>query len=200
MEALRREEHYTYTDYCTWDNSRRWELINGVAYAMSPSPSRRHQAVAGEIFGQLREFLKGKHCKVFIAPFDVRLNADGADDTVVQPDILVVCDESKLEGGNGVVGAPDYIAEILSSSSIKYDWVNKKRLYLRSGVREYWIVDPDAKIVTAHVLRDGGYMSYTYDEHDAAVPVEVLSDCVINLADVFEAAQADVVKISPDIS
>ena len=188
MEALRLEEHYTYADYCAWDDSRRWELIDGAAYAMSPSPSRGHQAITGEIFGQLREFLKGKPCKVFIAPFDVRLNADGADDIVVQPDILVVCDESKLDGGNGVVGAPDFIAEILSPSSLKHDWIMKKRLYLRSGVREYWIVDPDAKMVTAHVLRDGGYMSYTYDEHDAAVPVEVLSGCAINLTDVFDAA------------
>ena len=184
MEAVRVEKHYTYADYCTWDDGTRWELIDGVAYAMAGA-SEVHQTVSGEIFGQLWESLKDSPCRVFFAPFDVRLNAEGADDTVVQPDILVVCDSSKLETGKCVVGAPDFIIEILSPASVKHDWKTKKRLYQRSGVREYWIVDPDSKIVITHVLSNIGYTSQTYDDNDTAVPVEVLDGCTINLAEVF---------------
>ena len=187
MEAARKEKkHYTYADYCTWEDGRRWELIDGAAYAMSPGASFGHQSISGEIFRQLSNFLKGKSCKAFIAPFDVRLNANGADDTVVQPDVLVVCDRSKLESGKGVIGAPDFIVEILSPSSLRHDMIIKKRLYLQSGVREYWIVDPDHKMITKHILHDAGYVSHTFDEHDETVSVETLDGCNINIADVFE--------------
>ena len=185
MEARRLEERYTYSDYCTWDDSERWELIDGVAYAMA-GVSESHQDVLIELLGQLRDFLKGKQCKVFVAPFDVRFNADGADDTVVQPDILVVCDRTKLESGKGVIGAPDFIIEILSPSTAKYDMLTKKRLYQQSGVREYWIVDPDSKTMAANVLHDGRYNSRFFDYHDSAVPIEALDGCTINLAEVFD--------------
>ena len=189
METAKRiDNHYTYTDYCAWPDDERWELIDGVAYAMAPGASEGHQSISGEIFRQLSNFLKGKPCKVFHAPFDVRLNANGADDTIVQPDILVVCDNNKLKGGKGVVGAPDFIVEILSPSSAKHDMVTKFRLYQKSGVREYWIVNPDINAVTVNVLHgeSGFYRSYTYDDQDTAVTVEVLDGCTIDLADVFE--------------
>jgi len=92
VEQLRKDKRYTYTDYCTWDDSERWELIDGVPYTMSPAPRPGHQSISGEIHRQLANFLKGKPCKLFIAPFDVRLDVDGEDDTVVQPDLVVICD------------------------------------------------------------------------------------------------------------
>ena len=94
--ALKEDANYTYADYCAWPDDERWELIDGIAYAMLPGASFIHQSVSGEIFSQLHTFLRGKPCKALHTPFDVRLNADGADNTVLQPDILVVCDESKL--------------------------------------------------------------------------------------------------------
>ena len=184
MEALKLNERYTYADYSAWPEGERWELIDGAAFAMA-TPSEAHQTVLGEIFGQLRDFLKGHPCKVFVAPFSVRLNADAGDDTVVEPDILVVCDESKRDG-KGVVGAPDLVVEVLSPSTAKYDKSTKYRLYRGSGVREYWIVDPDDKILMANVLHDGRYLGSVYFEEDTAVPVEVLDGCTINLTEAFE--------------
>ena len=182
--ALKKEERYTYADYCAWPEWERWELIDGVAYAKD-APFEAHQSIVGEIYGQLSNFLLGKQCKVFLAPFSVRLNADTGDDTVVEPDILVVCDDSKRDG-RGVVGAPDFIVEVLSPSTARHDRVTKLRLYQSSGVLEYWIVDPDAKTVTAHALQGGaGYVKREFDEHDAAAPVRVLDGCTIDLAAVF---------------
>ena len=109
---IKKETRFTYADYCTWPDDEHWELIDGKAYAMS-SPTVSHQAISMALSRLLSTFLLGKECKVFAAPFDVRLCADGADDTVVQPDVLVVCDESKLSDGKGVRGAPDLVVEIV---------------------------------------------------------------------------------------
>ena len=186
MEAARKlEERYTYADYCSWPEDERWELIDGIAYALA-TPTWAHQRVSMAISSQLYGFLKDKPCQVFAAPLSVRLNADEADDTVVEPDILVVCDEKKLEDGKGVVGAPDFIVEILSPSTAKNDKRVKYRLYQQVGVKEYWIVDPDDKMLLAYVLREGKYTGSTYFEDDAAVPVEVLEGCTVNLGEVFE--------------
>ncbi|MDR0310315.1 MAG: Uma2 family endonuclease, partial [Acidobacteriota bacterium] len=115
MEALQKDERYTYADYASWDTEERYELIDGVPYLMSPAPLRKHQSILFELSGQFRNFLKGKPCKAFAAPFDVRLNADTYDDTVVQPDLVVICDKLKLDA-KGCVGAPDMVIEILSPS------------------------------------------------------------------------------------
>ena len=183
MEALQLEERYTYADYCKWDDGERWELIDGKAYAMSPAPSWKHQGILGELYGQIRNHLKGKPCKVFVAPFDVRLNAGAGDDTVVQPDIVVICDRTKISG-TGCVGTPDMVIEILSPSTSVHDRVVKYKLYLQYGVREYWIVDPDEKSVAAHMLDNGRYYTIAYADSDIA-PVYVLEGCKINLTDVF---------------
>ena len=178
------KERYTYADFCSWPEGERCELIEGRLYAMA-TPTMAHQHVSREIFARLYLFLQGKPCQVFYAPFSVRLNADESDDTVVEPDILVVCDEKKLEDGKGVVGAPDFIVEVLSPSTAKHDKVTKHRLYQRSGVREYWIVDPDDKLLMVNILQNGRYMGQFYYEDDTAVPIEVLAGCTINLAEVF---------------
>lgn len=120
---------------------------------------------------------------MFIAPFDVRLNADNTDDTVVQPDVFVVCDKSKLDG-KSCKGVPDMIIEVLSPSSLGRDKVLKFNKYQKAGVLEYWIVDPEGRNVTVHVLKNGEYMSKAYGDEETA-PVNVLDGCQINLREVF---------------
>jgi Uma2 family endonuclease len=193
MQPQRKDEKYTYEDYLSWEGDKRWELVDGVPYEMSfdfdsdgvtalASPSLAHQRVSVELSYQLHGFLKGKPCKLFTAPFDVRLEEDD-DDTVFQPDIVVVCDQSKLDE-KGCKGAPDFIVEILSASSSSYDKVLKYNKYLQAGVREYWIVDPTDKTVATHFLSGGYYVHKPYGEKDTA-PVRALPGCEIILADVF---------------
>jgi len=183
MPMPQQNGHYTYADYCTWDDSERWELIEGIPYTMSPAPSPAHQEVSSEFHRQLANFLKGKPCKVYPAPFDVRLNASDEDDTVVQPDLAVVCDRSKIDG-KGCKGAPDLVVEILSPSTARRDRMTKFQQYQQAGVQEYWIVDPDTKTVQVCTLENGRYFVTAYADTDTA-PVTVLPSCAINLQDVF---------------
>jgi len=185
-EAVRKydeNKRYTYADYVSWDDDNRYELIDGVVYLMS-APTFEHQGISGELYRQLANFLKGKACKVFIAPCDVCLTGLGdEDDTVVQPDILVVCDESKLDGKR-CNGAPDMVIEVLSPSTSRRDLFLKLKKYQTAGVREYWIVSPDAKAVNVHILKNGQYVINSYGSTDT-VPVFVLDGCNIELAEVF---------------
>ena len=178
-EAVPEYKRYTYANYCTWGDDERWELIDGVQYAMG-TPSQAHQEALGALFNQLYNYMKGKHCKVLAAPFDVRLNFDTADDTVVQPDILVVCDKSKLDG-KSCNGAPDMVIEIISPSTAIHDKILKFRRYLQAGVREYWTVDPDDKTVLVYILKNGEYVAANYGNDDA-IPVHVLEGCIIAVA------------------
>ncbi|HLA35466.1 MAG TPA: Uma2 family endonuclease [Rhodocyclaceae bacterium] len=154
------EERYTYADYVGWPEDVRYELIDGCAYAMSPAPTRRHQDLVLEIARQIANALKGAPCRPYIAPFDVRLphanEVDDAIDTVVQPDISVICDPSKLDD-RGCRGAPDWIIEVLSPSTAGHDQIVKRALYERAGVREYWLVHPVDNVVTIYLLENGSY-------------------------------------------
>jgi len=180
---------YTYADYCTWDDDKSWELIDGIAYAMA-APTIAHQRISWELSLQLGIFLRGKSCQPFHAPFDVRLFAnqddetDESDDTVVQPDLLVVCDRSKLSDGRSCKGAPDLIVEILSPSTSRKDRLIKLQKYREAGVREYWIVDPDKRTVLVYLFEDEKISRTKYDETDS-VPVTVLPGLMINLPGVF---------------
>ena len=176
------DEYYTYADFLKWNDSVRYELIAGAPAMMAP-PSIAHQAISGELYLQIANFLKGRPCKVFHAPVAVRLNAETSDDTVLQPDIVVVCDRSMLDD-KSIKGAPDMVIEILSPSTATRDKVVKFNQYLSAGVREYWIVYPDSKTVSVHVLKDGEYFTRAYAGTDA-VPVHVLAGCTISLPDVF---------------
>lgn len=183
MDALRKDRRYTYADYAGWDMPDRYELIDGEPYMMS-SPSRTHQVIVGELYGQLRGFLKGKPYKVYISPFDVRLNAAGDnDDTVVQPDILVVFDSSKIDE-SGCNGAPDMIIEVVSPSSGKLDRLIKLQKYQEAGVKEYWIVEPDSQTLLVYSLESGKRVSVTYFDADS-VPVKILPGCLIDMREVF---------------
>ena len=158
--ALRQEKHYTYADYLTWPDDARYELIDGEAFLMAPAPLIEHQEVAGDVYHQLRNQLDGKPCRPYIAPVDVRLprndEADAAIDTVVQPDVLVVCDPAKIDR-RGVRGAPDWVLEVLSPSTAAHDQIAKRRTYERAGVREYWLVHPSDRTLTVYVLDNGQY-------------------------------------------
>ena len=186
MVLVQPDKHYTYSDYAGWNDDTRYELIDGMPYLMSPAPSEAHQTIAAELTYQLVSFLKGKPCKVLPAPFDVRLNANDGDDTVVQPDLLVVCDSPEAPKLDGKVctGAPDMVIEILSPSTARMDKFIKFRLYQKAGVREYWIVDPDTKTVQVCFLKNGEYVVNAYDDTEN-VTVQVLKGCTINLTDVF---------------
>ena len=183
MSLPQKKEYYTYADYCSWDDGKRWELIEGVPHAMSPAPTTKHQSVSSNLHGQFFNFLSGKPCKVFHAPFDVRLNAHDNDDTVVQPDLTVICDRSKLDD-KGCKGAPDLVVEISSPSTARLDRVVKFNQYLKAGVTEYWIIDLDAKTLQVCILENGRYFTTVYADTDTAL-VKVLNGCIINLAEVF---------------
>jgi Uma2 family endonuclease len=157
--ALTPRERFTYRQYRTWPDEERWELIEGVAYSMSPAPLTVHQLVTGRLFAALTEFLEGAPCQAFIAPFDVLLPAgdesDDQVDCVVQPDVLVYCDKSKITRRGGR-GAPDFVAEVLSPRTAKKDLGPKFDLYEKRGVRELWVLDAGEKVVHAWSLGANG--------------------------------------------
>ena len=187
--AEKREELYTYGDYLLWDDGERWELIDGVAYNMSPAPNRRHQQIATELTRQFATFLLDKPCQVYSAPFDVRLpegdEAESDISTVLQPDISVICDLHKLDDA-GCVGAPDLIVEILSPSTSRKDHKEKFYRYERAGVKEYWLIDPSANTVT--VFKRGTDKRYGRPDvygDDEKIVVGILPDLEIDLTLVF---------------
>lgn len=176
-------EYHTYADYQTWPDDCRYELIDGIAYAMAPAPTRQHQNAVLEIARQIANTLEGKPCRPYIAPFDVRLmQADLADqrvDTVVQPDISVICDRSKLDD-KGAKGAPDWIIEVLSPSTASHDQIVKHALYERAGVGEYWLVHPTDRLLTIYRLLDGAYGKPDIRELVGETACGVLPEVVID--------------------
>ena len=140
-------EQYTWADYERWEEDFRCELIDGIVYMMAP-PTISHQDVVLSIGSQLRELLKGKKCKPFVSPIGVRLfpSKDKTDRDVLLPDVIVVCDESKLTNGAACEGAPDVVFEVLSPSTKPIDLNIKKQLYKQAGVKEYWVVAKDHAI------------------------------------------------------
>jgi len=158
--ALKGDRRSTLEECRSWPEGERWELIDRVAYAMSPSPRVPHQDTVLDLAYGLREFLEGKPCRVFIAPLDVFLEEDAAEGMVVEPDVLVVCDGNKIRD-DGIHGPPDFVAEVLSEGTAAKDLGAKKELYERAGVKEYWIVHPDTRSVFRYVREDGRYAPVT---------------------------------------
>jgi Uma2 family endonuclease len=189
---LKTDRLFTYADYKNWELApgERYELIYGAAYAMS-APNRYHQRISGELFRQIANYLYGKPCEVYAAPFDVRLfyEAEEDDDTVVQPDIVVICDKEK-RGTEGGRGAPDFVAEILSPGNTAIEMERKFRLYRQAGVREYWVVNPENKGITAYRFTDAAglhaeqVLVRSYGAKGTA-PVAVLPGLDIALESVF---------------
>jgi Uma2 family endonuclease len=186
--ALSNEQGFTYADYKGWElkPGERFELIYGVPYAMA-APNFIHQQIVTMLTGRFFTFLEGKTCQVIVSPFDVRLfyEEDESDDTVVQPDLVVVCDRKKI-GEEGCRGAPDMVVEILSPSNTAIEMERKLNLYKEAQVREYWIVDPKNKHISIYIYRleDGVYVLRTCHIQDIARP-NILPGLEIALSEVF---------------
>jgi len=180
--SQRDTDYHTYADYLTWPDEVRYELIDGMAWMMAPAPTLDHQEVAGDIYFQLRQALQNRPCRPFIAPVDVRLpkgdEEDARIDTLVQPDVLVVCDPDKLDR-RGVRGAPDLVVEVLSPGTASHDHVRKRQVYERAGVREYWLVHPVDRMVTIYRLDEGVFGKPEVGELIGETPVGILPGVVI---------------------
>jgi Uma2 family endonuclease len=190
VNAYKEDEFYSYTyaDILEMDEKTRVEIIDGELFMMAP-PATDHQIISGELFGQLWQFLKGKPCRVFAAPFGVRLfpRADLGDDTYLEPDIVVICDPSKISKA-GCEGAPDMVVEILSPSNSRHEMLLKFKKFLAAGVKEYWIIDGDGKTVEIHVLVDQGRYTTSVAVEDDEIPVSILPGCKIQLRELWPAA------------
>lgn len=183
------KDRYTFADVLTWDDGERAELIDGEVFLMAPAPSRVHQGISMELSRQFGNYLEGKRCQVYAAPFDVRLFEKDGDtpedvDTVVEPDLVVICDRSKLDD-RGCKGAPDLVVEILSPTTQRHDRLVKLGLYQRAGVREYWIVDPDSSTVQVFLQQDGSLQLHEVYDRQGVAKVNVLEGCFIELEKVF---------------
>ncbi len=155
---------YTYADYLQWTFEDRLELIKGYIFKMSPAPAELHQRILTNVGNEIYNNLKGKPCRVYFAPFDVRLVRKSKQDreitTVVQPDICVICDPQKIDK-KGCLGAPDIVVEILSPGNNKKELKNKYEVYEEAGVKEYWIIHPSEKTFFKYVLDKNGQFQPT---------------------------------------
>jgi Uma2 family endonuclease len=180
---------FTYADYLTWPEGERWEIIDGVPY-LQAAPSWQHQAISVELASQFNVYLKSKPCRVFAAPFDLCIpELDESDEeisnVISQPDIVVVCDESKLRK-TGYFGIPSLVIEITSPSTARNDKLIKFNKFEKAGVKEYWIIEPDTKLVSVFILQNNNRYGRPelYTELDTVV-VSIFSDLVIDLNTVF---------------
>ena len=179
---------YSYSDYLKWKFKERVELIKGKLFKMSPAPNRSHQTLVLDIAVSLRIFLSGRKCKVFVAPFDVRLPGKSKDEkdilNVVQPDVCVVCDESKLDY-KGCLGAPDIVVEILSPGNNSVELKNKYELYEQSGVQEYWVVSPQDETFLVYTLQNGSYTASRLMTPGDTVATAILPGFTLDLTTLF---------------
>ncbi|MFD2720320.1 Uma2 family endonuclease [Hymenobacter monticola] len=182
---------YTYADYLTWQFTELVELLRGKIMRRMSAPTDRHQALLGELYLAFGNHLRRQRCQVRMAPYDVRLpkrgtTADEAIYTVVQPDLCVICDPSKIEP-RGCLGAPDLIIEVASPRTAARDWKDKFDLYEEAGVREYWIVLPQDNDVSVFVLDDVTARYRLVGEYASPglIPCQVLPGLNLDWADVF---------------
>ena len=190
MPLSQGERRYTYADYLTYPEDERWEIFDGVPY-MQAAPTPIHQEISMELSKQIAVYLTDKTCKIYPAPFCVRLTQGVYEENekdvknIVEPDISIICDQSKIDD-KGCNGAPDMIIEIISPSSIKRDRFIKFNLYEKAGVKEYWIVEPDQKLVSVFLLERNGRFSRPemYTEEDS-IKVSIFPELIIDLSAVF---------------
>ena len=187
--ARKLDDRFSYADYYQWDEGR-WEIIDGVVYDMSPAPSRRHQKISIDFAAAIHQQLRDHSCEVYAAPFDVRLpdSETAADDeifTVVQPDIVVVCDRDKLDD-RGCVGAPELVIEIISPSTAARDLKIKRDLYEKHGVREYWLVHPlDSFVMAYRLTADGCYQKAAVFSNEDDISSTAVPEITIKLEEIF---------------
>lgn len=185
---------FSWNEYKEWPENERWQIIDGHAYCMTAAPSIRHQKVTGNLYASIREKLKGKPCTTFIAPTDVVFD----DYNIVQPDVLVVCDKSRITDAN-IQGAPDLVIEVITPSNSFMDKKQKLELYESFGVPEYLLVDPVGDLVERYCLVEGKYGRADIFPWHEELPLVSLTGVVISLWDVFERdlAELNVVKEGP---
>lgn len=182
---------YTYADYATWQFEELVELLRGKVVRRQSMPAEPHQATVGQLFGAIGGFLRQQPCRARLGPYDVRLPPPGTTanhtiDTVVQPDICVICDPSKIEP-SGCLGAPDFIVEVLSPSAMTRDWRDKFSLYEEAGVGEYWIVSPQEQFIATFVLDAGTSRYHLAGEYagPGLVPCATLPGLILDWSDIF---------------
>ncbi|SEJ81250.1 Endonuclease, Uma2 family (restriction endonuclease fold) [Cyclobacterium xiamenense] len=184
--------HYTYLDYLQWQMDEMVELIKGKVFRAAAAPRRIHQELLLEMARIFADHLDQHPCKVFIAPFDVRLPEDSnlpeKIDTVVQPDICVVCDRSKLDE-RGCLGAPDLVVEILSPGNNQKELKQKYDVYEKSGVKEYWIIHPDEQTLLVYRLINGAYQPSRLLTHGDLVHSQVITGFKLTISDLFESSE-----------
>ena len=176
---------YTYEDYLSWEGDERWEIIDGWAYMMA-APNEEHHDISWALSLKFDSYFKGKPCKPYAAPFEVRLfphNRRQREQGLVQPDLFVVCDRGKSDGAR-INGAPDLVVEILSPSNAGHDRYRKSKLYKQAGVREYWIVDPADKVVQVYSLEHNRYVVSLFEQSDI-LTCAIFPGLEISLSDIF---------------
>jgi len=179
---------YTYADYLKWTFDERLELIKGKVFKIGPAPGSVHQLISGAVFAELYNYLKSKPCRVFSAPFDVRLIRRSIDDkdiiTVVQPDICVICDLNKIDA-KGCIGSPDIIVEILSPGNNKKELQNKYEVYEEACVSEYWIIHPLEKTFLKYTLTDSHFQASRLLTIGDEVTTPILPGFTLSLDELF---------------
>ena len=175
---------YTYADYLLWKLKEKIQLFKGKIFAMSPAPARFHQEISTNLNELLIPFFKGQKCKIYSAPFDVFFKSADGKESVVQPDICVICDPEKIDS-RGCLGVPDLVVEILSPGNLQNELDSKFRIYEEAGVAEYWIVDPEHEAVWVNVLKEGQYIIQKPVAMGKTVTSVKFPDLEISTAEVF---------------
>jgi len=179
---------YTYADYIKWDFEERVELLRGKIFKMG-APSTTHQRISMQMGSSINAYLKGKHCEVFSAPFDVRIPRKTIEDkdiiTVFQPDLCVICDPSKIDD-RGCLGAPDIVIEILAPLNNKIKLKYKHQIYEEIGVKEYWIIDPRENCAMINILTNGKLIAHGYLFEEDKITSELLPGFSLDLGVLFD--------------
>ena len=185
------EKSYTFADYLTWQFQERLELIKGKIFKMSPAPNRIHQLVSGNLHLKFGNLLKNQPCGLYAAPFDVRLinfkksTDDKQVKTVVQPDLCIICDKSKLDF-KGCIGSPDLVVEILSPGNTEKEMGIKFDLYEENEIKEYWIIEPFDKTIFIYTLQSGKYIGLKPQTQLDVIKSPLFPDLNFDVKDVFE--------------
>lgn len=191
IDQLDLSKRYTYADYLQWEFKERVELVNGFIHKMDPAPGWIHQKVFKHLIIKMNAFFESKSCELFVAPCDIRLpdSKKQVDDkeifTVVQPDLGVICDPDKIDY-RGCIGAPDMIIEVLTSESTQKDIGIKYKLYREHGVKEYWLVDPEDKVIFVNVLRNGEYVVLAPFTEDDEINSDLFPELKFTVNEIFK--------------
>ncbi len=193
-------ERFTWADYQKWPDEQRCEIIDGQICDMTPAPGTAHQEVSANLMYEFCGFFKGKPCKVFAAPFDVRLaekkETHNKCSNVVQPDISIICDQKKIDE-KGCAGAPDLIVEILSPSTASKDQVKKRRLYERHGVKEYWLIHPIERYAHIYALKGDNFEFIGVFDDAATLESQVFTGLAVKMADILPVLKVVKEKAAP---